>query len=176
MTDTVTSKNENLGFCQKCGHKLISRFLENEGNIPYCENCGEFRFPMFNVAISAIVHDPSGEKIALIQQYGRTDNILVAGYLSLGESAEQALIREVKEELGLDVVKYHFNASEYFKPSNTLMVNFACQVSSDELTHCNEEIDHIEWYSKEEAREAIKPESLARKFLLHWLDHRPMTR
>ncbi len=156
-------------YCTKCGSKLIIRYLENEGDIPFCPTCNEFRFEMFNVAISAIVYHPDEKHIALIQQYGRKRNILVAGYVNLGESAEHALIREVKEELGLDVVDYHFNASEYFQPSNTLMINFACRVDKDDLTLTNEEVDSIAWYSIEEVKQEIFHDSLAEKFLLTWL-------
>lgn len=162
-------EEKEIGYCTKCGHKLVYKFLENEGNIPYCEACSEFRFPMFNTAISTMVYNPTGDKIALIQQYGRKDNILVAGYLSLGEGVEDALKREVKEELGLNVVDFRFNKSEYFAPSNTLMVNFACRVDSDDLTRTNDEIDCINWYSLDEVEDAIKPNSLAKKFLVEWL-------
>ena len=48
-------------------------------------------------------------KILLIQQYGKARNILVAGYVNKGESAEEAVVREVKEETGLTVVDYRFN-------------------------------------------------------------------
>ncbi len=71
-------------YCKVCGNKLNKKFLKNEGRIPFCEKCNEFRFPGFNTAISAIVYNPSGDKIILIQQYGRKSNILVAGYVMQG--------------------------------------------------------------------------------------------
>ncbi len=163
-------KLKDPGYCKECGTRLHFKHLANEGEIPYCDSCKEYRFPMFNAAISTIVYNPDKTKIALIQQYGRDWNILVAGYLTIGESAEEALKREVNEELGLNVVEYHFNSSEYFEPSNTLMINFACVVDSDELTHTNEEIDRIAWYTPDEARESILHDSLAEDFLLRWLD------
>lgn len=157
-------------YCRVYSNKLKERYLENEGLVPYCEKCGEFRFRMFNTAISAIVYNPAGDKILLIQQYGRKDNILVAGYINLGESAEQTLVREIQEELGLEIVNYQFNASEYFSKSNTLMINFACQVSSDDLSNVNEEIDAWHWYSLDEVKTKILHSSLAEKFLITWLN------
>lgn len=114
--------------CNVCGTELIEKYLENEGMIPYCEKCEAYRFKMFNTAISAIVYNTTGEQILLIQQYGRTNNILVAGYVMQGENVEQTLKREVKEELGLNVVDFQYNQSEYYEKSNTLMINFACRV------------------------------------------------
>ncbi len=160
-----------MSYCSKCGEELIEKELENEGMIPFCRQCGEYRFPMFNTAISAIVYHPEGDRIILIQQYGRKNNILVAGYVNRGESAEHTLIREVKEELGLDVIRYTFNASEFFEKSNTLMVNFACRVSSGDLSGVNtREVDFAGWYTPAEARDKILDHSLAEKFLLSWLD------
>ncbi|WP_278690824.1 NUDIX domain-containing protein, partial [Clostridium baratii] len=43
-----------------------------------------------------------------MQQYGRVDNILVAGYINKGEDAEQTLVREVKEETGLNIKDYQY--------------------------------------------------------------------
>ncbi len=160
-----------MSYCTECGRELVLKNLENEGMVPYCERCGQFRFPMFNTAISAIVYAPDGKHIILIQQYGRKQNILVAGYVSRGESTEETLVREIREELGLEVTDYTFNASSFFERSNTLMVNFACRVSSDSLEGVNhEEVDLARWYTPEEAKENILENSLAKRFLLKWLD------
>lgn len=153
-----------MEFCSKCGCKLIDKECGKEGMIPYCPNCNEFRFPMFNSAISTIILNPKQDKILLIQQYGRTDNILVAGYINQGENANQALIREVKEETGLDVVKYMYNDNEYYERTNTLMHNFIAIVDCEEYV-LNEEIDQANWYNYDEAVKQIRPNSLAKIFL-----------
>ena len=103
-----------MSYCPECGTQLIRRHLENEGEIPYCETCKAFRFPTFNTAISTIVYAPGGKKLLLIKQYGKERNILVAGYVNKGEFAEHALRREVREEIGLNVVSCCFNHSEYY--------------------------------------------------------------
>ncbi len=156
--------------CPECGDKLIEKELEGEGLIPFCQKCNEFRFPMFNVAVSMIVDNESNGKILLIKQYGRDRNILVAGYLSLGESEEHAAIREVKEETGLIVDRLKFNRTKYFEPSNTLMCNFTAFVKDDSLMNPNKEIDTYAWFTKEEAKENIAHGSLAEEFLLKYLE------
>ncbi len=159
-----------MSYCEKCGTELVNKFLENEGDIPYCESCREFRFPTFSTAISAIVYNETADKILLIKQYGKDKNILVAGYVNKGENAEHTLVREIKEEMGLDVIDYRFNASEYFAPSNTLMINFACRVKGNDLSGMTAEVDSSRWFSEAEAKENILHNSLAEKFLLTWLD------
>ena len=70
---------------------------------------------------------------------------------------------------GLTAESIRFNRSRYFPPSNTLMLNFTVTVKSVEA-HPNHEVDAWRWFGVEEAREAVKPNSLARAFLLGWLD------
>ncbi len=159
-----------MKYCYECGTKLTERFLEREGMIPYCENCRTFRFPIFNTAVSMEIYNPGRDKLLLIQQYGRKRYILVAGYVNKGESAEHAVAREVMEEVGLRVVEYKFNKSEYFEKSNTLMVNFACVVDSEDLSYMTDEVDKAKWFSIEDAKREIFHGSLAEKFLLGALE------
>ena len=84
--------------CFECGTALIEKELENEGIVPYCPKCEQFRFPMYNVAVSMIVINEQTGKILLIKQYGRPHFVLVAGYVNRGEQVEQAVGREIKEE------------------------------------------------------------------------------
>ena len=90
-------------YCQECGTALTEKYLENEGMIPFCPKCNQYRFPMYNVAVSMIVVNKSTDNILLIKQYGRPFFILVAGYVNRTESLEHAAIREIKEETGLSV-------------------------------------------------------------------------
>ncbi|MBQ1902697.1 MAG: NUDIX domain-containing protein [Lachnospiraceae bacterium] len=159
-------------YCTVCGSRLEDRFLETEGrDIPFCPTCQQYRFPMFNTAVSMIVMNESKDKIVLIKQYNKDRFILVAGYVNHGENVESAVIREVKEEMGLTVSSMEFNKSEYYEPSNTLMINFAVTVT-DECVHENEEIDSYEWFTISKARDNIYSGSLAERFLLHYLDQK----
>ena len=161
-----------MKYCYECGNKLINKELENEGIIPYCEKCGEYRFPIFSTAVSMIVENQDKTKILLIQQYGKKNNVLVAGYINKGENAEAAVIREVMEETGLKVKTLHFNKSEYFKNTNTLMLNYSCTVESESLEYLNTvEVDEAQWFTHEQAVENIKKNSLAERFLLNYLNN-----
>ena len=162
-----------MNYCFECGQLLITKWRRDDGNVPFCPSCHMYRYPMFNVAVSAEVLDPSQEKMILIQQYGKKHNVLVAGYVNLGESTEEALIREIKEELGLDVISYEFNKTKYFEKSNTLMVNFSCTVNSTDLSKMNhKEVDMATWYTLEEARQEIKSGSLAEEFFVEFMQKR----
>lgn len=128
-----------MNYCLECGTKLILKPLKKEGMIPFCTGCGIFRFPVYSTAVSMIVLNPDESKILLIQQYGKGNNVLVAGYINKGESAEHAAARGVMEEIGLSVHDLCFTKSEYFPNSNTLMINFACVAESESLTGVDQE-------------------------------------
>ena len=156
--------------CPACGAKLVEKALEGEGLVPYCPECEAFRFPQYNVAVSMIVRDPETGKILLIQQYGRPSYILVAGYVNRGEACEHAAAREISEETGMRVERLQFNRTQFFEPSNTLMVNFTAYVRDAAELRTNAEIDRCKWFAPAEARRNIRPGSLAEKFLDAYLD------
>lgn len=157
-------------YCYACGEKLELRKLENEGQIPYCKSCKEFRFPAFNSAVSMIALNPKKDKILLIQQYGKKNNILVAGYVNKGECLEETIVREMKEEIGRTIIEYQYLRSSYFTPSNTLIHNFLCVIDSEDLSDLNtQEVDFAKWFTFEEAFHNVKPGSLAQQFLHSYL-------
>ena len=154
--------------CMECGAQLITKELDNEGRIPFCPSCQEFRFPMFNVAVSMVVLNENQDQVLLIEQYGKKGYILVAGYVNQGEDAEDAVKREIKEEVGLDVKEVIFNRSHYYQRSNTLMMNFTAITTGQ--VQSNEEIDHYAWFSIEDAKKNIRDKSLAQAFLNGYFD------
>lgn len=158
--------------CFECGTALIEKELEGEGIVPYCPKCEQYRFPMYNVAVSMIVINEQTGKILLIKQYGRPWFILVAGYVNRGEQVEHAVGREIKEETGMTVSRVKFNCTSFFEPSNTLMCNFTAYVKDDSELSTNGEIDSYEWFTPEEARRNIRPNSLAERFLNAYLDEK----
>ena len=158
-----------MNYCMQCGSRLQLREHGAEGLTPYCESCGEFRYPVFNTAVSMIVMNEARDRVLLIRQYGRPSYILVAGYVNKGEDAEDAAARELMEELGLRARSVSFNRSRYFARSNTLMLNFTVTVEETEA-HPNAEVDDWSWFTIEEARANIRPGSLAEAFLKGYFD------
>lgn len=156
--------------CPACGALLEEKELPGEGIIPWCPACGQYRFPAYSVAVSMIVISEVTGKVLLIKQYGRDAYILVAGYVSRGEELEHAAARELREETGMTATRLRFNRTSFFEPSNTLMCNFTVWVKDDAELHTNGEVDAFAWFTPEEARENIKPNSLARRFLLTWME------
>ena len=151
-------------FCQDCGAKLALKFCENEGLVPYCNSCGEFKFPPFKTAVSMVVVNKAQDRV-LIAKHTNGDYLLNAGYIKKGESAEKAIVREIREETGLNATKYKYMSSRYHEPRNVLMLNFIVVVSEGELKLNTEEISEAKWCTFDEALETVCHDSTAEYFL-----------
>jgi len=158
-------------YCSKCGNVLEKKFLEHEGMINFCKCCNEYVFDRTNVAVSMIILNPDETKMLFIKQYGKDKFILVAGYTNPGESLEHTVYREMGEEIGRYPESIVFNMSKYFAPSNTLISNFICKLTSMDIFP-NEEIDYYEWIPLEEANEKIAQARLAREFVKEFFNKR----
>lgn len=143
-------------FCTECGEKLTLMYAAGEGLVPYCKNCGQFRFAQFATAVSMVVTNRNKDKILLARHKGDDDFILFAGYVKKGETAEKAVTREFKEETKLNVVKYKYLSSRYHEPKNVLMLGYLIMAEDGEPVIDAKEIDEVKWFPLEEAQEAVK--------------------
>ena len=161
----------DLNYCPACGKKLYPKEQPHEAPALYCSCCEEYRFPLYCAAVAVTVLDAVGENMILIRQYGDPDPVLVAGYIDKGETAEEAVMREVREELGMTVRDFSFLRSHYYAPSETLMLHYVVTVS-EKAAAPNWELDSWEWVSVERAPKLVKPGSLAESFLLDYEKYR----
>ena len=152
-------------YCRECGEKLTLRFCENEGLIPYCSKCQAYMFPHFPVAVSMVVTNRAQDKILLAKHVEDDDFILFAGYIKKGENAEKTVPREIKEELGLDVVKAKYMSSRYHARKEVLMLNFIVVVEEKPLRLKEDEIAEARWCTLEEAVALIRKNTTAEHFL-----------
>lgn len=157
----------NNNYCCICGEKLIKKECGIDGYIDYCENCHEYRYNLFNIAVSMIVK--CEDEYLLIKQYGRDAFILVAGYINNGESVEEACKRELKEETNLVSKKVKILRSSYYNKSETLMINCLVEVSNKNIK-VNDEIDYFEWFNKDDMQKYVKENSLASYFVERYLN------
>lgn len=154
-------------YCSICGSELVLKEQPEDGSEPWCPTCNAWRYPAFSSAISTIVYSPDGTRILAIDQYGK-HGVLVAGYVSQGESLEETVRREVKEETALDVSDLRFNASQFYARTNTLISNFVCRARTEDF-HLNREVDRARWVPKDGFADALVPGSLAQWFARHHL-------
>ena len=152
-------------YCRECGEKTTLRFCENEGLIPYCEKCQSYMFPQFPIAVSMVVTNRAQDKILLAKHVNDDDFILFAGYIKKGENVEKTIPREIKEELGLEVVKAKYMSSRYHARKEVLMLNFLVVVEDTPIKLAEEEVAEARWCAPEEALQLIRKNTTAEFFL-----------
>ncbi|MDX1709936.1 MAG: NAD(+) diphosphatase [Rhodovibrionaceae bacterium] len=166
-------------FCGVCGHPTAS---EQAGHVRRCTNgkCGATHFPRTDPAVIMLVHD-GGERCVL----GRTERFLpgmhstLAGFVEPGESLEEAVAREVEEEVGLklDVAEVHYRSSQPWPFPSSLMLGFHARADYGTLTINPQELSGARWFTREELRNSPEDDSfrlprgdsIARRLIEEWL-------
>ncbi|MBO5496529.1 MAG: NUDIX domain-containing protein [Oscillospiraceae bacterium] len=152
-----------LNYCPVCGARLVRREHPTEPPTAYCERCGDWRFPLFSAAVTAAVWNREHTALLLIWQYGERDPVFPAGYVNKGETAEEAVRRELREELGVELENLRPVCTRYYAPSETLMLHFSAETPEKEARP-NEEVDAWRWLTAAEADRLITG-GLARELL-----------
>lgn len=148
-------------YCPHCGSRLVKKEIGDEGLIPYCESCRVPLWDMFTTCIiCAVVNEY--EEIALLRQnyISSTSYVCVSGIMKLGESAEETVCREVKEEIGLDVETLEFIRSYPYEKKEMLMLGFLATVKKTDF-HISGEVDSVEWFPLCAADDKLRPGSIA---------------
>lgn len=152
-------------YCCECGEKLALVLHNQEGLVPFCKNCNEYRYPQFATAVTIVATNREKDSILLARHKGEDDFILFAGYVKKGETAEKTVTREFKEETKLNVVKYKYTSSRYRADKNLLLLNFLVIAENGEPVPDKNELDEVKWFTVEEALENVREGSDAEAFL-----------
>lgn len=146
--------------CPDCGRILTSRELGDEGLVPWCDSCTRPWFDTFSACIIAAVMNERGE--VLLQRESRRPEmeVLVAGYIKPGESAETAVAREIAEETGLTVTALRYMGSWPHGGGDRLMLGFAALAEGD-ATAASTEVVSSRWASLDDAIASLREGSIA---------------
>ena len=151
--------------CPDCGQALSARSLGDEGLVPWCESCQRPWFDSFSTCIIAAVMNTKGE-VLLQRETRRPDReVLVAGYIKPGESAEDAARREIAEETGLTVTAMRYVASYPHMDGNMLMLGFAA-TAEGEPNPDSTEILSDRWATMEDAVASLREGSIAQQVVM----------
>lgn len=148
-------------YCPYCGRKAVQKEIGDEGVIPYCASCEVPLWDMFTTSIIAAVVNECGEVALLRQNYVSTTNhVCVAGVMKLGESAEETVVREIGEELGLAVKSVEFVKSYPYEKKEMLMLGFKAVAEKRDFV-LSGEVDAAEWVKFEDAPGLLREGSIA---------------
>lgn len=149
-------------FCGFCGTKTVRSEIERA---KICPQCHHHFFPQ--VAPVIMVRITQGDKILLARSHHFTPGVysVLAGFIEPGETAEEAVIREVREEVGLEIKNIvYFGSQPWPFPSN-LMLGFTAEYASGSIKMDLKEIEDAQWFSFYELPTLPQKISLARQLI-----------
>ncbi|BBF42517.1 NADH pyrophosphatase [Lachnospiraceae bacterium KM106-2] len=146
-------------FCPECGAKLIEKPAGDDGLVPFCKFCDRYWFDSFSSCVIILVANEYDELVLIRQGYlSKQYASFVAGYMTPGENAEETAMREVKEEIGIDVEKLEYAGTYWFDAKGLLMHGFLAYARKCDLV-LSSEVDSASWVPAKEAPAYMFPDS-----------------
>ncbi len=137
-------------FCPLCGRNLVEKYSWDEGGVPYCEydDIMYFDTPKPCVVVAVLKEN---EILLLKQSYiFKNSKVLVSGYVTVGETLEETVYREVKEETGILIEDIKYLGSQCIKSKELLMIAFMARYVGGEIEKSSE-VEWVEWGNIENA-------------------------
>ena len=136
----------NNQFCGRCGAKAEH---DHKERMMRCPSCGNTIYPRISPAVIVAVTD--GDRLVLSKYAGRayTRFALIAGFVEIGETAEECVAREVMEEVGLKVRNIRYYKSQPWGIAGNLLSGFYCDLDGDDTIRIDEsELSMAGWYDR----------------------------
>jgi NAD+ diphosphatase len=160
--------------CPRCGGPTAAAAA---GHIRRCPADGSEHFPRTDPAVIMAVVGPD-DRILLgrAAKWPARRFSTLAGFVEPGESLEQAVRREVREEAQLDVTGVTYLGSQPWPFPSSLMIGFRADAAAGEAVADGEELSEARWFTREELLAAVRdrevllapPVSIARRLIEHW--------
>lgn len=159
--------DQNTRFCGVCGapmklHTEISK---------RCTGCGKEVWPQLATAIIVLIHKDDEVLLVHARNFKEDFYGLVAGFVETGETLEEAVIREVKEETGIHIQNIRYFGSQPWPYPCGLMVGFHADYLKGDLHLQQSELSRGGWFRRNNLPHIPEKLSIARKLLDDWLEN-----
>ena len=146
------------GFCSVCGHRTE---MGRGGHVRTCMECRAEHFPRTDPVAIMLVHD--GDRCLLGQSRGRLSRMrmysALAGFIDQGESIEEAVAREVREEAGIAVRNVRYHSSQPWPFPSSLMIGCHAEAATTDIRIDDEEMIDVRWFDRREVLDALEGRS-----------------
>jgi NAD+ diphosphatase len=177
MTHAVALGNwhETFTHCPRCGSPTNP---VSSGHARKCPVDASEHFPRVDPAMIVLVTDPADRCLLARNALWPERRVsILAGFVEAGESAEQAVAREVHEETSIEVAAVSYLGSQPWPMPQSLMLGFRAEsAGSTEIRVDADEIAEAHWYSRDDLRAAVDsgglllppPVSIAHRIIESW--------
>lgn len=137
-------------FCGRCGKPMVAGTDERKMVCPHCKNVV---YPRLNPSVIVAVTDK--DRLLMIRYNQKTHVVrhfvLIAGFVEIGETAEQCVAREVMEEAGVKVKNIRYFASQPWGTDGNLILGYTAELDGDDsITFDHVELDDCRWFERSE--------------------------
>ena len=131
-------------FCGRCGTPTERHHSERA---MVCPSCEAVWYPRLAPAVIALI--THGDRALLARHPGLPAGMhsTLAGFVEPGESLEEALAREIREEVGIGIRDIRYFGSQPWPFPHSLMIAFTAEATSDQLTVDRNELEYAHWYT-----------------------------
>jgi NAD+ diphosphatase len=149
-------------FCGVCGTPTACKINERARQ---CPSCGHTSYPRIAPAVMALVRRDRQLLLARSPHFPPGMHSALAGFVEPGESLEQCLQREVREEVGVEVANLTYFSSQPWPFPHSLMIAFNCQYAGGEITPDPSEIEAAGWFDLDHLPALPNRISIARRLI-----------
>ncbi len=149
-------------FCGRCGVPLRTKTGERAKE---CPQCGLLHFPRLAPAIIVLVERGNQLLLARSRHFMPGMYSVLAGFVEPGESLEEAVVREVKEEVGIAIKNIKYFGSQPWPFPHSLMIGFTATYASGEISLDDKEIEDAGWFTSDNLPRIPGKISIARKLI-----------
>ncbi len=168
--------HQRHGFCANCGSTTE---MEKAGYARRCQSCGHEHFPRTDPVV--IMLPVRGDQVLLGRQPQFPQGFMsaLAGFLEPGESIEEAVAREIFEEVGVRIARVAYVASQPWPFPSNLMIGAFAEALSTDISLDVHELEEARWVTRDDVRAAIRgegsfkmppPLAIAHTLIATWVD------
>ncbi len=139
-------------FCANCGASTV---VHEGGQVRRCPACGTSHFPRTDPVVIMLVESERGLLLGRRPGWPAGRYSLLAGFVAPGETAEDAVVREVREESGIEAYAPRFVASQPWPFPASLMLGFEARADGGDPVPRDGELEHVGWFSVARVRAAL---------------------
>ena len=156
-------------FCGQCGAETRMSRIERA---KICDRCGLITYPRTSPAIIVLVMHEDKILLARSPRFPPDLFSIIAGFVEPGETLEEAVHREVKEEVGIRIANIRYMGSEPWPFPHSLMLGFIADYAGGAIAIDNNEIVAAGWFDREHLPTLPSPMSISRALIEYWISGR----